>query len=188
MDEPSHSLETASRVVYPPPPGVHWGALVAAQLVIAVLTVMFTPKAYWNLVMDLVFDAWALYLCLWLHRLDARFMSIFWCVAFVALQLAIATPFGLQPFTAGITIVTGIVALACLCTWVVTIYVIRAELHLHYNVREPIGLYLSGVMTLFFSFLYFQYHLYKIAQLRERHGDRLFYYQGGGPPLDIPDS
>lgn len=187
MDQPSGSPETELRVVYPPPPNVHWGVLVAAEFVIAVLIVMFAPKPYWNLVMDLVFDAWAIYLCLWLRKLDARFMSIFWCVAYVALQLAIAVPFGLQPFTAGITIVAGVVALACFCMWIVTIYVIRAELHIHYNVREPIGLYLSGVMTFFFSFLYFQYHLYKIAQLKERYGDRPFYYQGGSP-LTLPDS
>jgi hypothetical protein len=187
MDEPQETPDTAPRIVYPPPPGVHWGALVAAEFVIAVLIVMFVPKPYWNLAMDLAFDAWAIYICLWLHKLDSRFMSIFWCVAYIALQLAIAVPFGLQPFTTGITIVAGIVTLASICMWIVTIYVIRAELHIHYNVSEPIGLYLSGVMTFFFSFLYFQYHLYKIAQLRERNGDRPFYYQGR-PPLTLPDS
>ena len=102
-------------------------------------------------------------------------------------QLAVLAPSALQPSSSGITIVAGILALISLCTWIVTIYVIRAELHIHYNVREPIGLYLSGVMTLFFSFLYFQYHLYKIAQLREKYGDRPFYYQGG-PTLTLPDS
>ena len=77
-------------------------------------------------------------------------------------------------------------ALICIVIWIATIYLVRAELHYHYNQREPVGLYLSGVMTFFFSFLYFQYHLYKIAQLRERYGDKPFYYQGG-PPLDIQE-
>jgi len=187
MDQPSALPETEYRVVYPPPPDVHWGTLLSAEVVITVLAVFIFPKAYWNLVSTLVIDAWAIYLCLWLHKLDARFMSIFWCAAFVASQLAIVAPSALQPSSAGITIVAGILALISLCTWIVTIYVIRAELHIHYNVREPIGLYLSGAMTLFFSFLYFQYHLYKIAQLREKYGDRPFYYQGG-PPLNLPDS
>jgi hypothetical protein len=82
----------------------------------------------------------------------------------------------------GFTIFAGSLALLALLIWFVTIYVIRADLHYHYNLREPVGLYLSGVMTFFFSFLYFQYHLRKIAELRERFGDRPFYYQGG-PPL-----
>jgi hypothetical protein len=34
-------------------------------------------------------------------------------------------------------------------------------------------------MTFFFSFVYFQYHLYNIAQLKQRSGDKPFYYQGG---------
>jgi hypothetical protein len=187
MDEPSNSLETAPRVVYPPPPNVHWGVLFAAELLIAILAVMIAPSAYWNLVSDLALDAWAIYLCLWLHRLDVRFMSIFWCAAYVASQLAIVVPSGFQELSTGITIAAGMMVLLSICMWIVTIYVIRAELHIHYNVREPIGLYLSGVMTLFFSFLYFQYHLYKIAQLKELNGDRPFYYQGG-PTLTLPDS
>jgi hypothetical protein len=187
MEEPSKPFETEPRVIYPPPPNVHWGTLLVAEFVVALLTVYIFPKPYWNLVSSLVCDAWAIYLCLWLYKLDARFMSVFWCAAFVASQLAVLAPSALQPSSGGITIVAGILALISLCTWIVTIYVIRAELHIHYNVREPIGLYLSGVMTLFFSFLYFQYHLYKIAQLREKYGDRPFYYQGG-PTLTLPDS
>jgi hypothetical protein len=69
--------------------------------------------------------------------------------------------------------------------WFITVYVIRAELHFHYNVREPVGLYLNGIMTFLFSLFYFQYHLYKIAKLRERNGNRPFYYQAG--PLPLPD-
>jgi hypothetical protein len=33
----------------------------------------------------------------------------------------------------------------------------------YYNTVEPINLRLSGVMTFFFSFLYFQYHFSRIA-------------------------
>lgn len=37
-------------------------------------------------------------------------------------------------------------------------------------------------MSFFFFYVYFQFHLRKIAQLKDRYGDRPFYYQGG-PPL-----
>jgi hypothetical protein len=187
MDQPLTQPETEPRVAYPPPPNVHWAVLLAAQLAIAILAVVFTPKPWWNLLGNLAFDLWALYICLWIRKLEPAAMSIFFCVAFVALQLVFTVPYGPQPMNQSLTIFGGILALIGVVIWIVTIYVVRAELHYHYNVREPIGLYLSGVMTFFFSFLYFQYHLYKIAQLRERYGDRAFYYQGGAP-LDLPDS
>jgi hypothetical protein len=187
MEEPLTLPETAPRVIYPPPPNVHWGVLLAAEFVIALLVIWIFPKLYWNFVSNLAVDAWAIYLCLWLHKLDVRFMSIFWCAAYVASQLALTAPSGPQPSSDGIPVVASILALVSLGTWIVTIFVIRAELHIHYNVREPVGLYLSGAMTFLFSFLYFQYHLYKIAQLREKYGDRPFYYQGGPPPT-LPDS
>jgi hypothetical protein len=174
--------ETEARVVYPPPPGVHWAALLAAQIGLAILTVIFFPKPWWNLISNMAVDAWAIYLCLWLRKLNPASMSLFWCIAYIAPQLAFTVPTGPQPSTFGITLFAAALALLAALIWIVTIYVIRADLHYHYNLREPVGLYLSGIMTFFFSFLYFQYHLRKIAQLRERYGDRPFYYQGG-PPL-----
>jgi len=47
-------------------------------------------------------------------------------------------------------------------------FVIRAELLKHYNEREPAGLKLGLFMTFFFSYLYFQYHLYKIALAKKQ--------------------
>jgi len=187
MDQPLIQPESEPRVVYPPPPNVYWAVLFAAQFIIAILAIVFTPRPWWNLVSNLAVDAWIIYLCLWIRRLEPAAMSIFFCAAYVALRLVFTVPYGPQPMNQSLTIFGMILALVAVVLWFVTIYVIRAELHFHYNVREPVGLYLSGVMTFFFSFLYFQYHLYKIAQLRERYGDRIFYYQGGAP-LDLPES
>ncbi len=55
---------------------------------------------------------------------------------------------------------------AALVLYFVCIFVIRAELVRHYNQREDFTLALGPVMTLFFSFAYFQYHLYDIAEQR----------------------
>ena len=187
MNQPLTQPEAEPRVVYLPPPNIHWAVLLAAQFVIAILAIAFTPKAWWLLVSNLAFDVWAIYLCWWIRKLEPAAMSIFFCAAYVALQLVFTVPYGPQPMNQSLTIFGMILALLAVVLWVVTIYVVRAELHYHYNVREPIGLYLSGGMTFLFSYLYFQYHLYKIAQLRERNGDRPFYYQGGAP-LDLPDS
>jgi hypothetical protein len=186
MNQPQPQPDAEPSVAYPAPPNVHWGVLFVAEIVISIIAIVLTPRAYWHLVANLGFDAWALYLCLWIRKLEPGALSIFWCSAFVTLQLVISVPAGPGPVSAGVTIIGGIIALFAIALWIVTIYLIRAELHYHYNVREPIGLYLGGVMTFFFSFLYFQYHLYNIAQLKERNGDRPFYYQGG-PPLSLPD-
>jgi hypothetical protein len=187
MDQSPAQPEAEPRVVYPPPPNVHWAVLFAAQFVIAIVAIVFTPKLYWTLVVNLAFDAWVIYICLWIRKLEPAAMSIFFCAAYIALQLVFTVPYGPQPMSQSLTIFGGILALLAVVIWIVTIFVIRAELHYHYNEREPIGLYLSGAMTFFFSFLYFQYHLYKIAELRERYGNRPFYYQGGAP-LNLPDS
>jgi hypothetical protein len=186
MTEPPPQPDAEPQHVFPAPLSVHWAVLLTAEFFIAIVAIVFAPRPYWSLVSNLGFEAWAIYLCLWIRKLEPGAMSIFWCSAFVVLELVINVPAGPPPANAGITIFGGILALLAIVIWIVTIYLIRAELHYHYNVREPIGLYLSGVMTFFFSFLYFQYHLYKIAQLKQRYGDRPFYYQGG-PPFSLPD-
>jgi hypothetical protein len=43
-------------------------------------------------------------------------------------------------------------------------YSLRSSLEDHYNSAEPMGLVLSGVMTFFFSVIYFQYHLNDIVR------------------------
>jgi hypothetical protein len=47
--------------------------------------------------------------------------------------------------------------------WVVAVFSMRTSIVRHYNSVEPIGLRLSGVMTFFFSILYFQFHFTRIA-------------------------
>ncbi len=48
------------------------------------------------------------------------------------------------------------------------IFGMRSSLVKYYNGVENIGLRLSGIMTFFFSILYFQYHFSRIAQLKKR--------------------
>lgn len=43
------------------------------------------------------------------------------------------------------------------------VFGMRSSIVRYYNTTEPIGLKLSGVMTFFFSILYFQYHFSRIA-------------------------
>lgn len=64
----------------------------------------------------------------------------------------------------------GIVMLLNLVIVVVALMAIfgmRKSIVQYYNTREPIGLKLSGVMTFFFSILYFQYHFSRIAEWKK---------------------
>ena len=183
MDALPERAEVETRMVFPPPPKVHWAVLLGILFVIAILARLTVPKGYGILVSDLAFDVWAIYLCLWVRKLEPAAMSLFWCIAYVALQIASSVPGTPVPSNYGITFFAATLALMCIAMWFITVYVIRAELHFHYNVREPVGLYLNGIMTFFFSLFYFQYHLYKIARLRERNGNQPFYYQAAPLPL-----
>jgi len=163
--------EEAAKKIYPAPPGVHWAAVLAAQVLVIVAAVGMVPKAYWALIASLVADVWLVYLCLWIRRLYPAFMSLFWCVAFVALELAFTFPGAPLAVSKDITILASGLVMLDVLLWIVTIFVLRAELHFHYNQREPVGLYLSGAMTFFFSYFYFQYHLRRIARLKKGKED-----------------
>lgn len=60
-----------------------------------------------------------------------------------------------------------IVSVAIVILALVTIFGMRGSLIRYYNTTEPIGLKLSGVMTFFFSILYFQYHFSRIARWKK---------------------
>ena len=150
MDQPPAQPEAEKRINYPPPPNVHWAVLLVAQFVIAILLLFLVPNAYWSLCSILAGGAWAIYICLWIRRLEPGTMSIYWCAAYVALQISFSIPGAPVPADMGITLFAAALGLICLAMWIVTIYLIRAELHYHYNQREPVGLYLGPVMTLFF--------------------------------------
>lgn len=47
------------------------------------------------------------------------------------------------------------------------VFGMRSSIVRYYNTTEPIGLKLSGVMTFFFSILYFQYHFSRIAEWKK---------------------
>jgi hypothetical protein len=50
----------------------------------------------------------------------------------------------------------------------IAVFGMRKSLVRYYNSVENIGLKLSGVMTFFFSILYFQYHFSRIADMKKR--------------------
>ena len=155
-------------VEYPPPPRVHWAVLLLAFIALALLITWLAPEPYQNLLNSLVFDSWVFYFCIWIRSLDADARSPFWCDVYLIVELSCAamsirqTPSGLY------FAVVAILQIASIVLGIATLYLIRADLLKHYNEREPIGLYLGGVMTWFFSFLYIQSQLCPIAQEKYR--------------------
>ncbi len=92
--------------------------------------------------------------------------SFFWCDAYAVLELAYAAMALVRSPTEMTQTVAGLLGLASTVLGIATIFIIRKELLRHYNEHEPYGLYLGGVMTFLFSFLYFQSQLYPIAKAK----------------------
>jgi hypothetical protein len=130
---------------YPPPPRLNWAVLFVAIAGSEGLVLWLVPQPYREFLVNLVIAAWPIYLCIWIRKIDDRSLSLYWALA------SFATGF-----------------LFSWLLWVVVIFEIREELLDHYNRREPIGLRLNLVMTMLFSFVYFQYHLNRIAKEKSR--------------------
>lgn len=153
---------------FPAPPGVHWGVLLIASILVDGIVEKFLPHPYSDSLSGLLLDGWAIYFCIWLRKLDKGAVSFLWWVAiavtgFVAELIGFSVPdySAMRFFTAGLFMITiGIYVLA--------VFAIRATLLQHYNGREPLGLALNPWWTLLFSFYYFQFRLYPIAQFKNR--------------------
>jgi hypothetical protein len=114
------------------------------------LVLWLVRQPYREFLVNLVIAAWPIYLCLWIRKIDHRSLSLYWALA------SFATGF-----------------LFSWLLWIVVVFEIREELLEHYNLREPVGLRLNLLMTLFFSFVYFQYHLNRITREKERLAEEI---------------
>jgi hypothetical protein len=61
----------------------------------------------------------------------------------------------------------GLFIVAGAIVYIVGVFSIRAAMEEYYNSTENIGLSLSGVMTFFFSTVYLQYHINRIARWKK---------------------
>jgi len=131
---------------YPSPPRVHWTVILLLLASAEALVLWLFPSPYRNFASYVVAAAWPTYLCIWVRNVDPRSSSLYWAVA---------------------SLVMGFGFLFSWLLWIVVIFELREELLDHYNRREAIPLRLNFYLTLFFSFIYFQYALNKIAH--EKH-------------------
>jgi hypothetical protein len=68
---------------------------------------------------------------------------------------------------AALTAVMMVLNLVIVVVGLIAVFGMRSSIVRYYNTVEPIGLQLSGVMTFFFSILYFQHHFSRIAAWKQ---------------------
>ena len=133
--------------MYPSPPGLNW----VIVLVLEVITC------------GLFGIVWLIVQAIWVRKVEPESKAIiFLCIGFVMSFVSgmIRTNQDMKDF--------GLVAnLAGIVITYVGIFSMKGSIEDHYNSAEPIGLRLSGVMTFFFSAVYFQYHFNEIAKVKD---------------------
>jgi hypothetical protein len=146
------------------------------------------PNLNWGLVLLLDFVtcglfnvAWNLVQALWIKKVQPETKALQWYIiilAIAALNIIVSIvrtvsmmshrgmDHGFTPLL-GLTILFGFLSLVL--NWIIYPFVMRASLLSHFNETDPIGLQLNGVMTFFFTSLYFQYHLNRINEIKRAY-------------------
>ncbi len=132
----------------PLPPNLHWSIVLILDAV---------TRQLFNMV-------WALIQANWARRLinDNKPMVLvaMYPAGIVAGMLTIALYKDFAPLG-------GIFILAGAIVYLFGVFSIKAAMEEYYNSTENIGLVLSGVMTFFFSSIYIQYHINRIARWKK---------------------
>jgi hypothetical protein len=139
------AMEPAPRLV-PLPANLHW-------LILLVLDII--SRNLFNLI-------WALYLAHWARKLQGENKPLILVSMYPAGIIA-----GMIASLNHNEIAGGILILAGAITYLFGVFSIRSEMEDYYNSTENIGLTLSGPMTFFFSTIYLQYHINRIAKMKK---------------------
>jgi hypothetical protein len=154
---PPPAYSSASGIVYPDPPNLHWG--------LELLLGFFTCGLF-VVVWNLVIAAWA-------NRLQPASKALmFYIIATVLIVLNFGGSWGVfisvmhhqQPHQ---HVVGSFIGLAAWVVRLIARFTLRDTLEQHFNGPEPLGLRLSAVMTFFFGGIYFQYKLNEISEIKQ---------------------
>jgi hypothetical protein len=158
---------------YPAPPPVPWWVLFAVLAIVNICSRVFLPKSYAGLMPNFALSLWGVYLCMWIRSLNPRATSIFWALgAFFSSSISILLSLIPEP-TALVNLGIFIWILFYLGSAIASWYVARHDLLKHYNTVERVRLQLGPIMTFFFSYVYFQYHLCDIAEQKRQQAETL---------------
>jgi hypothetical protein len=146
------AMEPALDLV-PLPPNLHWAVLLILEIV---------TRQLFNLV-------WALVQANWARKLIKNNKPLVLVAMYPAGIIAgiAATVVGVGQNSEVLAVAAGLCILGGLIAYIIGIFSIRSAMEEYYNSTENIGLSLSGVMTFFFSAVYLQYHINRIARWKK---------------------
>jgi GYF domain 2 len=147
----AHILVAAQRPEYPSPPNIPWWLVLILEIV----------------TFGLFGAAWGLVLAIWMRKLAPSSKAVYYYAAY---DVCLVCIFFLSFLAAAEHVENPMVSLFNLIGFVVSLcarYSLKNSLEEHYNSVEPMGLVLSGIMTFFFSTIYFQYHLNDIVRRKK---------------------
>ena len=133
------------------------------------------PQMHWAVVLVLSWITFGLAGLIWIFK-QAGFVKkidpaskatsmLLSSLGCMALQIVLAVVMMKSPSSAAIlSMLVMLLNLVIVVVLLMAIFGMRKSIVQYYNTVEPIQLQLSGVMTFFFSTLYFQYHFSRIAQ------------------------
>jgi hypothetical protein len=142
----------------PLPPNLHW-----ALVLVINLSGSFIPFSFlFNMV-------WSLVLANWARKLDGDnntlvFVAMYPAGIIAGVLAEVVAGFAGNEFGRGIGVV---LLLGGVIFYLVGIFKIKAAMESYYTFNENIGLSLSGVMTFFFSTVYLQFHVNRIARWKK---------------------
>src|SRR6267378_1289047 len=131
----------------PLPPNLHWALVLLLDAV---------TRNLFNLI-------WALVLANWGRKLCGNNKPM----VLVAMYPAGIITGMIAAAVTGSTALSGIFIFAGLVVYLLGIFSIREAIEDYYNSTENIGLTLSGPMTFFFSTIYLQYHVNRLARWKK---------------------
>jgi hypothetical protein len=137
----------------PLPPNLHWAVLLILDIV---------TRQLFNLIWVLVQANWARKLIKNNKPLVLVAMYPAGIIAGIAAEVV-----GLGGNSDAVAIAAGICIIGGVIAYMIGIFSIRSAMEEYYNSTENIGLSLSGVMTFFFSAVYLQYHINRIARWKK---------------------
>lgn len=166
----------AQGVFTPPPPGQ--APQQAAQPVASPSAYPTPPNMHWLIVLILSAFTYGLGGLVWgfkqaffVRKLDPGSKGVrYLFLAAVAMVIQVALYFVLvssSPTGFSALWMVSLTNVVIIVFALMGIFGMRKSLLHHYNTVEPIGLRLGGIMTFFFSILYFQYHFSRIANWKK---------------------
>jgi len=139
----------AAGTAYLMPPSMPWG-------LVLLCTILTLGIFYW---------VWIFRQSNFIRKLDptdsSRLLLIIGLAGSIASNVGAVVAEGSQQGLSSLLQLAGTVSL------IVAVFKMRTSMESYYNSVEPIGLKLSGVMTFFFSVLYFQHHFSRISRWKQ---------------------